>query len=190
MSTLENLIEQTKLLKEKMQRDGQEALKVAFKEFFETHPEARAIVWTQYTPYFNDGDACEFGLGDFELKVDTSKFSEDLQKLIGYDEDDDKSDDEDVEKLEYKYGEGDAAHRIELLEDTKENRENTKKNWSPTFGMTLRPLSESEKSIVVDFDKLNKGCQQIPEVFEMIFGDHVEIVATKNGFDVHEFEHD
>lgn len=27
-----------------------------------------AIRWRQYTPYFNDGDACEFGIHDIEVK--------------------------------------------------------------------------------------------------------------------------
>ena len=31
-----------------------------FKSFFERFPEIREIVWTQYTPYFNDGEPCTF----------------------------------------------------------------------------------------------------------------------------------
>lgn len=27
---------------------------------FEAHPTLHSISWTQYTPYFNDGDPCEF----------------------------------------------------------------------------------------------------------------------------------
>lgn len=33
--------------------------------FFDTHPEVTKIGWTQYTPYFNDGDACYFRVGNF-----------------------------------------------------------------------------------------------------------------------------
>ncbi|MEU7863453.1 hypothetical protein [Nonomuraea sp. NPDC049141] len=28
-----------------------------------------AVQWTQYTPYFNDGDVCEFSVGEAEIKV-------------------------------------------------------------------------------------------------------------------------
>lgn len=28
-----------------------------------------AVRWTQYTPYFNDGDACTFGVGQFCVKL-------------------------------------------------------------------------------------------------------------------------
>ena len=34
-----------------------------FKEFFEKNPEFTAIKWNQYTPYFNDGEPCEFSVG-------------------------------------------------------------------------------------------------------------------------------
>ena len=27
---------------------------------FDKHPKLEAVSWTQYTPYFNDGDVCEF----------------------------------------------------------------------------------------------------------------------------------
>lgn len=38
----------------------------SIKEFFEAYPEVYAIRWEQYTPYFNDGDACTFSVGDAE----------------------------------------------------------------------------------------------------------------------------
>ena len=33
-------------------------LKTAFRAVFERHPNVRSLTWTQYTPYFNDGDPC------------------------------------------------------------------------------------------------------------------------------------
>lgn len=30
------------------------------KEFFDENPELKSFGWNQYTPYFNDGDTCEF----------------------------------------------------------------------------------------------------------------------------------
>jgi hypothetical protein len=53
---------------EKTINDAKERAKVvlfdAMKQVFVDHPEVQVITWTQYTPYFNDGDACEFGVGD------------------------------------------------------------------------------------------------------------------------------
>lgn len=37
----------------------------AVKDLFAEHPEMESFSWAQYTPYFNDGDECVFGvLGD------------------------------------------------------------------------------------------------------------------------------
>jgi hypothetical protein len=44
---------------------GKEALAEKFKDFFEKHPQVEAVEWTQYTPYFNDGDVCEFRRNEF-----------------------------------------------------------------------------------------------------------------------------
>lgn len=32
------------------------------------HPNVEAVRWEQYTPYFNDGDVCEFSVGEPEYK--------------------------------------------------------------------------------------------------------------------------
>jgi len=39
---------------------SQKVLKEILKEIFEAHPRLNAIYWSQYTPYFNDGEACVF----------------------------------------------------------------------------------------------------------------------------------
>jgi hypothetical protein len=37
-----------------------DAFAEASKSLFDSHPILKSIQWTQYTPYFNDGDTCEF----------------------------------------------------------------------------------------------------------------------------------
>ncbi len=39
-------------------------------ELFNVYPEVRAVRWTQYTPYFNDGDPCVFNVHDISLLID------------------------------------------------------------------------------------------------------------------------
>ena len=46
--------------KEQYVEAGKQAIKPAILDFIAAHPEVHAIRWTQYTPYFNDGDPCEF----------------------------------------------------------------------------------------------------------------------------------
>lgn len=39
----------------------------AFRELLEKHPVVQKIMWTQYTPYFNDGDECVFSVHEPEI---------------------------------------------------------------------------------------------------------------------------
>lgn len=42
-------------------------LRPIFKEFFENSPEVKMVTWTQYAPFFNDGEACVFSVNDIEM---------------------------------------------------------------------------------------------------------------------------
>lgn len=57
---IEDIVNQLNEAKRAMQEHGEAALKTAFKEFFDACPAVKEVAWTQYAPYFNDGDACEF----------------------------------------------------------------------------------------------------------------------------------
>lgn len=67
--TIRNLKDKMAAVRDEMKRVGRVALQEAFDDFFAKVPEAEAIVWVQYTPYFNDGDTCEFSVHDMQLKL-------------------------------------------------------------------------------------------------------------------------
>jgi hypothetical protein len=46
------------------------------------------VVWTQYTPFFNDGEPCEFSVGDFGFILNDVDYSETL-KAYGYSSEED-----------------------------------------------------------------------------------------------------
>ena len=62
MSKLNDIIEKYSEAKNAFQTEAPGLLKEEFKEFFKKVPEVKVIKWAQYTPYFNDGDACVFGV--------------------------------------------------------------------------------------------------------------------------------
>jgi hypothetical protein len=68
---------QLRALKEEMSTRFQGELKTAFKTVFEKHPNVRCLTWTQYTPYFNDGDPCVFSVHDLEVYDETIEEDED-----------------------------------------------------------------------------------------------------------------
>ena len=48
----------------KMKTEGATIIKQISDEVFSAMPEIYAFGWTQYAPYFNDGDPCIFGVND------------------------------------------------------------------------------------------------------------------------------
>lgn len=48
-------------LREQVRANGRGLIREALAPVFEQFAELRAVRWTQYTPYFNDGAACRFG---------------------------------------------------------------------------------------------------------------------------------
>lgn len=47
----------------KLKETNGEIVRECLAEFFAKYPHVEAVRWTQYTPYFNDGDACVFSSG-------------------------------------------------------------------------------------------------------------------------------
>jgi len=133
MNTFKKLMDLKASYEKTLSEEGEDALKEAFKDFFQKHPSVETITWTQYTPYFNDGDACYFHVHEFQINEEDD-----------YEDDKEESEDQETEEVE----------------DT-----------------TL-------------WDDLNE-LEAIPEdVYEAVFGDHVRITATPEGFDVEEYDHD
>jgi hypothetical protein len=66
------------VLKKELQKKSQEAFFKGAKEIFNTCPDFKSISWTQYTPYFNDGDECKFSANiDYpEINEDVDGFNE------------------------------------------------------------------------------------------------------------------
>ncbi len=63
MKTLNDLTRRMKEMENEIKANGRELLADAFKEeIFDKHPRIQSVSWVQYTPYFNDGDACTFSV--------------------------------------------------------------------------------------------------------------------------------
>lgn len=74
--TIENIIEEAKNAKEEAQQIILEAkekvkslLAKGMKALFEAYPDIETFSWTQYTPYFMDGDPCEFSVNTYSIDV-------------------------------------------------------------------------------------------------------------------------
>jgi len=61
MTKAKELKEHLDNMKKEANEKGKEIFKEASALLFQEIPELESFGWTQYTPYFNDGDACYFG---------------------------------------------------------------------------------------------------------------------------------
>lgn len=131
-------------LNKKIEEEGRAALQASFSAFFTDHPEVHALKWTQYTPYFNDGDACTF-------RLHAAKYLPAASAQTWADDD-----------------EGWVRSEDFLYAST----------WGDDVAPAARAVSEFWKAIEDD------------GVFETVFGDHVAVLATREGFVVAEYSHD
>lgn len=134
-----------------------------------TAPDVSAVRWRQWVPGFNDGDPCEFTMGEFYLKP-TTPLPEDPED----DADNDIYDDDDDETGEYGDGFRDVGDLTRVWDD------NTSK-----YVPLPNPHPGGEP-----LRKLNEHSRHFEAVMRESFGDHAIITATRDGFDVEFYEHD
>ena len=81
MSVLENIKQKLAAMEEQkkaMVAELQTEFPALFKELFEKSKLINTVAWTQYTPYFNDGDTCEFSVHSDDLYVN-DEYADDLE---------------------------------------------------------------------------------------------------------------
>lgn len=128
-----------------------------------------AVRWRQWVPSFNDGDPCEFTLGEFYLKPTKPVTPPDGDPEDDADEDI-YDDDEDGE-----YGDGFVdANDLSRVWDNATCKYVDLPNPHPAAGL-LRDL--------------NANSGHFDAVLRESFGDHAIVTATRNGFDVEFYEH-
>ena len=54
---------------EKIKKICQETFNKVSREIFDKYPKLESFGWNQYTPYFMDGDPCEFGVNTSDLNI-------------------------------------------------------------------------------------------------------------------------
>lgn len=160
----DKLLEEQEELRRKFQATAQELFKETTKEFFDSNPAITAVVWTQYTPYFNDGDTCEFG-------VNSPTFTN-------------APDPENVSWGSYD-GDEEGVFAVENISYVMNSDRDYYKNEQEAI----------KKAGVIDVDSCEAFQRMIcssamEDVMEAMFGNHVKVIATRDGFDIQDYDHD
>lgn len=67
--SIKNIQAKLREVMQEVQDKGLAEFKEEFNDFFAEYPTVEAFRWQQYTPYFNDGEACEFGVHGIEIQL-------------------------------------------------------------------------------------------------------------------------
>lgn len=153
-------------------------------------PGVAAVRWEQYTPYFNDGEPCYFGIRAYNMVKPTVE--------VGEDDDSEYDNDEGFIEVghvqfkggdEYKYvqvpltatelAEAQARTRYGSVASTRWERVATGKTY---------PRHESYDAVQELEDALNGG--EFDDVLLDAFGDHARVTVTTEGIEVEFYEHD
>ena len=89
-----------------MCKTAEDGLKAALSNFFKTFPEIESVRWVQYVPGFNDGEACEFTVGDLSATlspIGRAKFLSEEQTEEADDKDDEYYGENGIVGLDYRY---------------------------------------------------------------------------------------
>jgi hypothetical protein len=162
--SLQALTEELTAFKATFQEKAKTAIEATFKEFFVKFPEVSRIYWTQYTPYFNDGDPCTFSVNGVSIYL-----TKEGRAQFGLDPEDEGDEDDD----------GDEGGDLYSLSIWDRNAKETR---------YISPRAEELYSAVKEIDK---GMQGVEDALEVIYGDHVQVTIRRNGSsEVDEYEHD
>lgn len=160
----DKLLEEQKELSKRFQEKAQELFKETTKEFFDKNPAITAVIWAQYTPYFNDGDTCEFG----------------------------------VNEPHFTNAEGEQMNYISRWGVYEGDEEGvwSSESWALTSDSEWAKKARSKMDMSgIDLASISKfsgmiQSSEMEDVMEAMFGDHVRVVATRDGFDVDDHDHD
>ncbi len=158
------LIEEYKGLQKKIESMKKEFTKASAAVFaseaqqlFEKFPKLDSFSWTQYTPYFNDGEECVF-----------SAHTDEPHFQFGDDE----------ERDYYYFSEYDHVE---------DGYENTAWGQRPKYKKVKKTITPEELEKKECYEAVQEFLGNYDETtYELMFGDHVEVVVSKDGVEIDE----
>lgn len=141
--------------------------------FLQQSKKIDSIGWTQYTPYFNDGDECVFGVNNDDLFVNGEREETPF-----------------LERTIYK--------QLATQEDVEQNKKAAdvagykwyKDRKIGEQGLAINPEYDPAEVEVVE--NIKKVLKQVPEDFyKDLFGDHCQVTVKKDGtIETDSYDHD
>lgn len=151
-----------------------------FKDLFIKHKDLISFRWSQYTPYWNDGDECTFGVYNDDLFINDDEESSNQYELKSL-----------LDKIKSTRSKNAAIKKIEAeIESDKKKGYGT--SWKEE---QIKEIKNADYDTVKSRLEMLKDIQDIlfsmpDESYRDIFGDHVTITVTKDGWTKESCSHD
>lgn len=210
--------EEIAALRAKYTEDAKVMFSDACSSFFDSTPEIKSLQWTQYTPYFNDGEECIFSVNDIYYNINRNfgKTEEEIE--------------EDGDEEDYDNWEGDQFSYRSTVELKAAIAEIERALAAPEHGWTVADFQHTyiwylfdrsvfnvgkasgqleslktqlvqaeEENIrypnrdqaIANFENFKKFFSKLDEdMLKDAFGDHVQIFVSRKGVDIQDYEHD
>lgn len=79
LAALKQAVEKIEQARAEATKQAKETLGPALQQFLKDNPEVKSVAWSQYTPYFNDGEPCVFRIqGIYFMKIELEDFNFDV----------------------------------------------------------------------------------------------------------------
>ena len=178
--------------RKQLEQTAKEAFTEMTKEFFEENPDLLAFGWTQYTPYWNDGDVCEFSAHTDYPSVTTVIDGQEVTYNENSGEITDAEGDEIKTQEDYKrMFEGMKGGKVSSM--SVDGKTVAFDNGVVTVdGEKIKSRDEYSKLFDKATDKVSKFLGHFDEEdLETMFGDHMQIAVNRKGkITKEEYEHD
>lgn len=167
---------------------NEEFFKKAIAFLFDKHPKLEKFSWTQYTPYFCDGDVCEFSANTdyFTINDNDDECSEwgyrsMLEKATPAKVAENKS------KLEHLQAKKAAAISQENFREAERIR-NEIQSVEYDLECCDRDAILAEQAMFVDIKEVLNAFDE--EVLKVLFGDHVRVTIYQDRIETEEYDHE
>jgi hypothetical protein len=190
MNKLQELAKFRSEMEERIRTEGEEAVAEYFRDAFAKFPKIVAVGWTQYTPYFNDGDECVFSVHEpyFKIRGVDSEYDEFLEEY-----DDEEEGEADglkfvslyklYDSVDWRQSEAPKAHEVGPNDLVRRDFNRYSNSYRYSILRNVRPEGFGAFEIADDL-------QASEDLLKFALGDHCKVVVTREGIEVTEYDHD
>lgn len=150
-------------------------------------PNVHSFGWRQYTPYFNDGDTCEFRVREPWLRTVDDVDRDDLSDC-----------DFEIDSSHPTLGDHDEVRRETTEEEKQAYRDRFKgsgwegyRSYVPMHTWDHVPRTPKYPETLARAEKLSDiQLYEFEYAMKQAFGDHARVTVTRDGITIDEYDHD